>query len=53
MVLLIERGIEPFKGILAFPGGFLNMDEDAITGTKRVLMDDIGLDMPSLSTGLY
>ena len=26
-VLLIERGIEPFKGRWAFPGGFLKMDE--------------------------
>ena len=25
-VLLIERGIEPFKGRWAFPGGFLKMD---------------------------
>src|SRR5574344_1420384 len=29
-VLLIERGIEPFKGKWAFPGGFLKMDETAI-----------------------
>jgi len=29
-VLLIERGIEPFKGRWAFPGGFLKMDETAL-----------------------
>ena len=28
-VLLVERGREPYKGHWAFPGGFLNMDEDA------------------------
>ena len=26
-VLLIERGGEPFKGSLAIPGGYINMDE--------------------------
>ena len=43
-VLLIERGIEPFKGRWAFPGGFLNMDEDAIKGAKRELMEETGLE---------
>jgi 8-oxo-dGTP diphosphatase len=28
-VLLIKRGIEPFKDHWAFPGGFIKMDEDA------------------------
>lgn len=42
-VLLIERGIEPYKGHWAFPGGFLNMDEDAMTGAKRELMEETGL----------
>ena len=31
-VLLIERGIEPFKGRWAFPGGFIKMDETALMG---------------------
>lgn len=43
-VLLIERGIEPFKGRWAFPGGFLNMDKDAITGAKRELREETGLE---------
>ena len=25
-VLLVERGIEPYKGHWAFPGGFIKMD---------------------------
>ena len=28
-VLLVERGNEPYKGAWAFPGGFLDIDEDA------------------------
>ena len=39
-VLLIERGIEPFKGSWALPGGFLNMDETAEQGAKRELMEE-------------
>ena len=42
-VLLIERGIEPFKGCWAFPGGFLNMDEDALAGARRELKEETGL----------
>ena len=43
-VLLIERGIEPFKGSWAFPGGFLNMDEDALAGARRELKEETGLE---------
>lgn len=43
-VLLVERGIEPFKGCWAFPGGFLEMDEDALTGARRELKEETGLD---------
>ena len=43
-VLLIERGIEPFKGRWAFPGGFMKMDEDAETGAKRELFEETGLE---------
>ena len=42
-VLLIERGMEPFKGCWAFPGGFLNMDETALQGAKRELCEETGL----------
>lgn len=43
-VLLIERGIEPFKGRWAFPGGFLNPDESAEEGALRELKEETGLD---------
>jgi ADP-ribose pyrophosphatase YjhB (NUDIX family) len=42
-VLLIERKNEPFKGFWAFPGGFVNMDEDTETGAKRELFEETGL----------
>ena len=43
-VLLIERGIEPFKGKWAFPGGFLNMTETAKEGALRELKEETGLE---------
>ena len=43
-VLLIERGIEPYKGRWAFPGGFLKMDETAEEGAKRELKEETGLE---------
>ena len=30
-VLLVQRGIEPYKGRWAFPGGFMKMDESAVS----------------------
>lgn len=42
-VLLIERGIEPFKGHWAFPGGFLKMDESAENGALRELQEETGM----------
>ncbi len=42
-VLLIERGIEPFKGRWAFPGGFLNMEENCDTGARRELYEETGM----------
>lgn len=42
-VLLVERGIEPFKGCWAFPGGFLRLDESAYEGALRELKEETGL----------
>ena len=39
-VLLIERGIEPYKGRWAFPGGFLKPDENAKAGALRELGEE-------------
>ena len=42
-ILLIERGNDPYKGYWAFPGGFLNMDENAEQGALRELKEETGL----------
>ena len=42
-VLLIKRGIEPFKGQWAFPGGFVRIDESADEGARRELEEETGL----------
>jgi 8-oxo-dGTP diphosphatase len=42
-VLLIERGIEPYKGKWAFPGGFVQMNESTEEGAVRELFEETGL----------
>ena len=42
-VLLIQRGDEPFKGSWAFPGGFMNMDENTEQCAIRELEEETGL----------
>lgn len=42
-VLLVERGVEPFKGKWAFPGGFLKMNESAEQGALRELREETSL----------
>ena len=44
-ILLIERGLEPYKGSWAFPGGFLNMNETAEQGALRELREETGLNL--------
>ncbi len=43
-VLLVQRGIEPYKGRWAFPGGFMQMDESAEEGALRELQEETGLE---------
>ena len=47
-VLLIQRGIEPFKGCWAFPGGFMNMDESTEQCAIRELEEETGLHVSEL-----
>lgn len=42
-VLLIERGIEPYKGCWALPGGFIGMDQTAEESAMRELREETGL----------
>ncbi len=43
-VLLVKRGLEPYKGRWAFPGGFLKPDESAEEGATRELKEETGLE---------
>ena len=42
-LLLINRGIEPYKGSWALPGGFMKIDETAEQGALRELQEETGV----------
>jgi 8-oxo-dGTP diphosphatase len=42
-VLLIERGLEPFKGRWAVPGGFVRVEETLDAAARRELQEEAGL----------
>lgn len=42
-VLLIERGIEPYKGEWALPGGFVKMDETVEQAARRELAEETNI----------
>lgn len=47
-VLLIKRGVEPYVGKWALPGGFMRMEETIDECAKRELKEETGLDVPYL-----
>lgn len=53
-VLLIRRGLDPYKGEWAFPGGFLRIDETARQGALRELCEETKLnDAPIRELGVF
>jgi len=48
-LLLIERGVAPFKNKWALPGGFVNLDETLETACKRELYEETGLELEKMN----
>jgi 8-oxo-dGTP diphosphatase len=47
-LLLIERGGQPFRGKWAFPGGFVEIDEDLEPAARRELQEETSVKLPAL-----
>ena len=47
-LLLIERGNDPFKGLWAFPGGYVENDEDLEPAAIRELHEETGMQLAAM-----
>lgn len=47
-ILLIERGRTPGRGLLALPGGFVNLDERIMVAAERELLEETGINLEDL-----
>src|SRR3989338_7876697 len=53
-VLLIQRGVEPYKGYWGTPGGYVDWDESTEETVKREVKEEVGLDVTEAKlVGVY
>jgi ADP-ribose pyrophosphatase YjhB (NUDIX family) len=52
-LVVIRRNIEPQKGTLTLPGGYLDMGETWQEGARRELLEETGIDIDGSGIRLY